>query len=189
MIKNRLMGFTLIEMAATLFIAAAFSIGLYSVFLSANKTVGKNEVLYDVKSYAAEVLDIISEKMRNADQIVIKTDAGSTTIVITNQYSTGDEEFRYTVINNLVYENGRPMKQFGHHLIEDQELYEIDLILSCGEEVVGFGESLDQDIIENIYDLGITINIQSKINSSYAIEHKTSNRIFSINKFSQMNNI
>ena len=74
-------------------------------------------------------------------------------------------------------------------MIENQELYEIDLILSCGEEVVGFGESLNQDIIENIYDLGITVNIQSKINSSYAIEHKTSNRIFSINKFSQINSI
>ena len=34
----------------------------------------------------------------------------------------------------------------------------------------------------------IIVNIESKINDNYEIQHKSSNRIFAINKFSQTNN-
>ena len=40
----------------------------------------------------------------------------------------------------------------------------------------------------NIYDLDITLDVQSKSDNNYNVEHKSSNRIFSINKFLQTSN-
>ena len=188
MIKIKLKGFTLIEMATTLCISAAFSIGLYSVFLNANKSVGGSEVLYDVKSYSGEILSIISEKIRNADEIEINNQFGSTMITATNQSSEGNQSFEYKVVNNLVYENGLPMKQFGYHWLEEQDLYEIDLVLNCSADNVSYYDSSDENLRENIYDLDITLDVQSKSDNNYNVEHKSSNRIFSINKFLQTSN-
>ena len=68
--KN-LNGYTLIEMATTLTMASAFSLGLFFIFLSANKIVSNDEIVYDIKSYSTSALDIISDKIRNSDQISI----------------------------------------------------------------------------------------------------------------------
>ena len=186
--NTHLKGFTLIEMAVTMFIAATFSMGLYYVFLSSTKAVTGEEVLYDVKSYANEILGIISEKIRNADEVQINTQFNSTMITIINKTYQGEESFQYTIENDIAYENGIPMKLFGHHWMENQNLYEIDLILNCESDNLSYYDTDNINLRENIYDLDIIVNIESKINENYAIQHKFSNRIFAINKFSQTNN-
>ena len=186
MIKNKLKGFTLIEMITTLTIASAFSLGLYFVFLSANKSVSNEEVVYDVKSYTTAALDIISGKIRNADQIGINSQFGGGTIITTtNKKNEGDEVFQYSVLNNIVYENGLPMKLFGYRQLETQNLYDITLTLTCIENA-DVDNTYNQDVEDNIYDLNITVNIESKTNSNYKVEHTSTNRIFTINKFSQI---
>ena len=50
MIINKLKGFTLIEMITTLVIASAFSLGLFFVFLNANKSVTNEELIYDIRN-------------------------------------------------------------------------------------------------------------------------------------------
>jgi len=186
MIKNKLKGFTLIEMTTTLTIASAFSLGLYFVFLNANKAVTNEEVVYDVKSYSTAALDIISEKIRNADQIEINSQfGGGTTITTTNKKNGDDEVFQYSIVNNMVYENALPMKLFGYRHIENQDLYDITLTLTCVANA-DVENTYNQDVEDNIYDLNITVNIESKINTNYQVEHTSSNRIFTINKFSQI---
>ena len=86
MINNSFKGFTLIEMAATLTIASAFSIGLFYVFLNANKAVSNDEVVYDIKAYSTSALDIISDKIRNSSQISINTISGGGVTIITQMF-------------------------------------------------------------------------------------------------------
>lgn len=181
MIKKKLKGFTLIEMVTTLTIASAFSLGLFFVFLTANKSVTNEEVVYDLKSYTTTALDIISGKIRSADQIEINSQfGGGTTITTIN----GNEEFRYSTANNMIYENGLPLKLFGYKQLENQDLYDISLTLTCNSNA-DVDNTNNQDVKNNVYELNITFNIESKINSNYQVEHTSSNRIFTINKFSQ----
>ena len=181
-LNKQLKGFTLIEMIFTLVIASIISLGLYFIFIQSNKQLGYEEVLYDAKSYATASLDIISEKIRNADEIEINTLFNFTVITITNE----DEEFEYTIENNLMQENGIPMKLYGHHLFADNQLYDIELDMECTTDDISYYESNDENLKTNIYDLEITINIQSKVNKNYEIGYRAHNRIFTINKFSQI---
>ena len=107
-------------MAATLTIASAFSIGLFYVFLNANKAVSNDEVVYDIKSYSTSALDVISDKIRNSSQISINTISGGGVTIITQN---NDEEFRYSVVNNMIYENGSPLKLFGYKHLENQDFF------------------------------------------------------------------
>ena len=64
-------GFTLIETIFTLAIGSALSIGLYIVFLSSISQINQDEVLNDLQSYASLSMEIISEKIRNENQVNI----------------------------------------------------------------------------------------------------------------------
>ena len=181
MIKGNLEGFTLIEMVTTLTIASALSLGLFFISLSANKSLTNDEVIYDVRSYSTTVLDIISEKIRNAEQVEINTQFGGGTTITT---TIENEQFRYSIVNNMIYENSLPLKVFGYKQLEDQDLYDISIILNCSIMTEG-GNATATEIKNNIYDLDITFSIESKINTNYQVEHTSSNRIFAINKFAQ----
>ena len=78
------------------------------------------------------------------------------------------------------------MKLFGHHWLQNQDLYEVELSMDCS--TVTSTETNDSQLRQNIYDLDITANIQSKLNENYEVSHKSSNRIFAINIFSQIVN-
>tara|TARA_B100000519_G_scaffold180111_1_gene171429 strand:+ start:826 stop:1383 length:558 start_codon:yes stop_codon:yes gene_type:complete len=180
MINNSFKGFTLIEMAATLTIASAFSIGLFYVFLNANKAVSNDEVVYDIKSYSTSALDIISDKIRNSSQISINTISGGGVTIITQN---NDEEFRYSVVNNMIYENGSPLKLFGYKHLENQDFFEITMSIDCAKADVE--NTFNQNVEDFVYDLDITFNLESIINNNYQISHTASNRIFAINKRAQ----
>ena len=185
--KNKLSGFTLIEMIFVLVLGSALSIGIFIIFLSSTKQLNQDHVLNDLKSYASLSMGIISEKIRNADQIAINTTLGSSMITITNNIdSNTTESFVYTVTNNAIYENSMPMKLYGFHWLDDQDLYEIDIQLQCSTNNLTFFESGDGNLNSNIYDLAIIINIASKIDEEYEMQYETNNRIFSINKYSQI---
>ena len=177
--KN-LKGYTLIEMATTLTIASAFSLGLFFIFLTANKIVSNSEIVYDIKSYSTSALDIISDKIRNSEQISINTISGGGVTIITQN---NDEEFRYNVVNNMIYENGYPLKIFGYKHLENQEMYNITLLISCAKADIE--NTFDQNVEDFVYDLDITFNLESVTNNNYQVSHTASNRIFTINKRAQ----
>ena len=180
MINNSFKGFTLIEMAATLTIASALSLGLFYIFLNANKAVSNDEVIYDIKSYSTSALDIISDKIRNSEQISINTISGGGVTIITQN---NDEEFRYSVVNNMIYENGYPLKLFGYKHLENQEFFEISMSIDCTKADVE--NTFNQNVEDFVYDLDITFNLESIINDKYQVSHTASNRIFAINKRAQ----
>ena len=98
---NKLFGFTLIEMIFVLMIGSALSIGVFTIFLSSTKQLNEDDVMHDLKSYASLSMEIISDKIRNADQTVITSNLGSSTI--STQFSDGSgsasgTSFSYMVI-------------------------------------------------------------------------------------------
>ena len=182
-IKKNFNAFTLIEMIMTLVIAAIFSIGMGFVFVSGSKDLNREEVIFDIKNYATNSLEIISEKMRTAETIQINTILGSTIITITN----GDNQTTvYSVTDNMIYENSNPMKLSGYHwLMNDQNLYESTITMICNNNILSQSESNDLNLQNNTYDLEILINLESEIDEDYEISYKAHNRIFAINQFVQ----
>ena len=187
--KNKLFGFTLIEIIFVLVIGSALSIGIFVIFLSSIKQLNQDDVINDLRSYASLSMEIISDKIRNADQTVITTNLGSSTISTLFSDGSGSSTgtlFTYTVVNNIIYENGNPLKLHGHHWLTDQDLYDIELQLQCSSNNVTFFESNDPDLRNTIYDLDIIINIESKLDENYKTTYETNNRIFAINQYSQI---
>ena len=186
---NKLFGFTLIEMIFVLMIGSALSIGVFTIFLSSTKQLNEDDVMHDLKSYASLSMEIISDKIRNADQTVITSNLGSSTI--STQFSDGSgsssgTSFSYMVINNMIYENGNPLKLHGYHWLDDQDFYDVVLQLQCSSNNVTFFESSDPNLRNTIYDLDIIISIESKLDENYKTTYETSNRIFAINEYSQI---
>ena len=182
----KLKAFTLVEMVGVMVMASAFSIGLYFIFLSSAKNISQEEVLNDIKNYATSSLEIISNKIRNADEISINTVLGSSIITVTNSNDDSNEEFTYNVINNIIYENSNPMKLNGFKWIDDQELYEVNLQMVCKKNNLTFFETDNSDLNEHTYDLDIIVNIQSRLDADFKTKYNAFNRIFAINKFSQL---
>ena len=185
--KKRIKGFTLIEMITTVVIAGSFSIGLFYLLLNSHVSIRTQDDFHDVKKYATYVIDTISEKIRNADEVSINSLSGSTVITITNKKPQNDEIFEYTIINNMVYENGEQLKRPEDRWLEMNDLYEVDITLNCSADNLSYYDTNDENLRDSVYDLDIVINLESKI-TNYQIEHKTDNRIFLINKFSQIAN-
>ena len=182
-----LKGYTIIELMVTLVIASAFSIGMYSVFISSNKDISRQEVLFDIKNYSTNALEIISKKLRTSEEITINNILGSTVITLKNTVDGNQETFIYSVVNGMIYENSQPLKIPGYHWLEPngQDLYDFNLIMTCTEGDVSVYETGDEDLTDNIYDISINIDIESNINENYTTNYKTSRRIFAINKFAQ----
>ena len=175
-------GYTLIEMMVSLLIASAFSVGLYSVFVESVKGINREEVLTDVKNYVTNSLEIIVSNIQSAEEIDIESYLGSNVIILN---SKGQSEIRYAVINNLICENETPIKLPGHHwLLNNQNLYEVDIDMTCSENNVTYYESENEDVRNSIYDVEIAIEIESKIDNNYQENYKAYNRVFAINKFS-----
>ncbi len=187
--RNKLFGFTLIEMIFVLMIGSALSIGVFTIFLSSTKQLNEDDVMHDLRSYASLSMEIISDKIRNADQTTISSNLGSSTISALfsdGGSSTSGTSFSYMVVNNMIYENGNPLKLTGHHWLADQDFYDIELQLQCSSNNVTFFESSDPDLRSTIYDLDIIISIESKLDENYRTTYETSNRIFAINEYSQI---
>ena len=182
-IKNRFSAFTLIEMIMTLVIASILSIGMGFVFVSGSKDLNREEVFFDIKNYATSSLEIISEKMRTAQNIQINTILGSTIITITDE---DDQTTIYSVNDNMIYEDSNPMRLPGHHWLKnEQELYESTITMICNNNILSQSESNDLDLQNNTYDLEIIVNLESEIDENYEINYKAHNRIFAINQFVQ----
>ena len=183
--KTKIKGFTLIEMITTVVIAGSFSIGLFYLLLNSHVSIRTQDHFDDVKKYATYVIDTISEKIRSADEVSINFASGATVITITNIISGDENEtFEYTVINNMVHENGQELKRptFQEKWLKRNDLYDVDITLNCSDDNLSFYDTDDENLRDSVYDLDIVINLESKINN-FQIEHKTDNRIFLINKF------
>jgi len=181
---SSLKGHTLIEVMTSLLIASAFSVGLYSIFVEGSKGINREHVLIDVKNYATNVLEMISSNIQGADQVDVESFLGSNVIKIN---SSGEEEIRYSVINNMVCENETPIKLPGYHWLENnQNLYDINIKMSCDENAASFYETESEDIRSGLYDVELTIDIESKIDENYNETINTYNRVFAINKFSTL---
>ena len=98
---NKLFCFTLIEMIFVLMIGSALSIGVFTIFLSSTKQLNEDDVMHDLKIYASLSMEIISDKIRNADQTVITSNLGSSTI--STQFSDKGQYqiFRMNKIENV----------------------------------------------------------------------------------------
>ena len=181
--KLLLRGSTLIELMTSLLIASAFSVGLYSVFVEGSKGIQREHVLMDVKNYATNVLDIITSNIQKADEVDIQTYLGSNLITI--KPSDQEQEVRYSVINNLIYENENPIKLPGYDwLRNNQNLYDVRIDMICEQGAASFSETSDPDIQSCLYDITLTIDIESKIDEDYSETINAYNRVFAVNKFS-----
>ena len=112
---------------------------------------------------------------------------GSSIITTTNiNDDDSSEQFTYSVINNVIHENSKPMKFYGSKWIENQDSYDIDIQMICSSNNLTFFESDDTDLRDHTYDLNITVNIQSNLDQDFEASYKAYNRIFAINAFSQL---
>ncbi len=174
-------GYTLIEIMISLLIASAFSVGLYSIFVEGTKSIQREEVMTDVKNYVTNSLEIIVSEIQSAEQISIESYLGSSVIILN---SKGQNEIRYSIINNLICENETPIKLPGYYwLLNNQNLYEVDIEMDCLENNITFYESENANVRDNIYDIEITIDVESKIDQNFQETYKAYNRVFAINKF------
>ena len=93
MIEKITSGHTLIETITALVISSIISIGMYFVFSNGSKNIEIEEVLFDIKNYSTSCLEIISDRMRSANQISLNNVLGSTTITIETSASGENEIF------------------------------------------------------------------------------------------------
>ena len=176
-------GHTLIETIAALVISSIISFGMYFVFSNGSKNIEIEEVLFDIKNYTTSCLEIISDRMRSANQISLNNVLGSTTITIETSASGENEIFTYSIINNRIYENSNPLKIYGEALLTNEEdSFNITISLNCNESELSVFDSSDQDLISSIYDLEINVLIESLLNTNYQKNYKASKRIFAINQ-------
>lgn len=177
-------GHTLIETITALVISSIISFGMYFVFSNGSKNIEIEEVLFDIKNYTTSCLEIISDRMRSANQISLNNVLGSTTITIETSASGENEIFTYSIINNRIYENSNPLKIYGEALLTNEEdSFNITISLNCNESELSVFDSSDQDLISSIYDLEINVLIESLLNTNYQKNYKASKRIFAINQF------
>ena len=179
--RSILAGHTLIEVITSLFIASAFSVGLYSIFVEGSKGINREQVLMDARHYATNVLSMIASDIEKAEEIVIQSNMGSSTISLN---SDDQDEIRYSVINNLICQNETPIKLPGHDLLSsNQNIYTASIDLDLEENAASFYETEDSGIRSCLYDIFITIDIASKIDENYQESINTYNRVFALNKF------
>ena len=177
-------GHTLIETITALVISSIISFGMYFVFSNGSKNIEIEEVLFDIKNYTTSCLEIISDRMRSANQISLNNVLGSTTITIETSASGENEIFTYSIINNRIYENSNPLKIYAQALlINEEDSFNITISLNCNESELSVFDSSDQDLISSIYDLEINVLIESLLNTNYQKNYKASKRIFAINQF------
>ena len=177
-------GHTLIETIAALVISSIISFGMYFVFSNGSKNIEIEEVLFDIKNYTTSCLEIISDRMRSANQISLNNVLGSTTITIETSASGENEIFTYSIINNRIYENSNPLKIYGEALLtNEKDSFNVTISLNCNESELSVFDSSDQDLISSIYDLEINVLIESLLNTNYQKNYKASKRIFAINQF------
>tara|TARA_B100000900_G_scaffold74724_2_gene59616 strand:- start:2738 stop:3310 length:573 start_codon:yes stop_codon:yes gene_type:complete len=179
-------GYTLIETITALTISSIISIGMYFVFTNGSKNIEIEELLFDIKNYSTSCLELISDKMRSADQININNVLGSASITLQTSISGDEETFTYSIINNRLHENSVPINIYGESLFtNDEDMYDLTISMSCSESNLSVFESSDQTLVSNFYDLDINVLVKSELNENYQNNYKSSKRIFAINKFVQ----
>ncbi len=177
-------GHTLIETMTALVISSIISIGMYLVFTNGSKNIQMEEILFDVKNYSTSCLELISDKMRSADNISINNVLGSSTITVETSANGESETYIYSIINNRIYENSIPLKIYGESLfVNEADSFDITISLACNESELSVFESSVPNLMSSIYDLDINVLIESLENPNYQKNYKSSKRIFAINKF------
>ena len=177
-------GHTLIETMTALVISSIISIGMYLVFTNGSKNIQMEEILFDVKNYSTSCLELISDKMRSADNISVNNVLGSSTITVETSANGENETYIYSIINNRIYENSIPLKIYGESLfVNEADSFDITISLACNESELSVFESSDPNLMSSIYDLDINVLIESSENPNYQKNYKSSKRIFAINKF------
>ena len=177
-------GHTLIETMTALVISSIISIGMYLVFTNGSKNIQMEEILFDVKNYSTSCLELISDKMRSADNISVNNVLGSSTITVETSANGESETYIYSIINNRIYENSIPLKIYGESLfVNEADSFDITISLACNESELSVFESSVPNLMSSIYDLDINVLIESLENPNYQKNYKSSKRIFAINKF------
>ncbi|MBJ48536.1 MAG: hypothetical protein CMG59_05090 [Candidatus Marinimicrobia bacterium] len=177
-------GHTLIETMTALVISSIISIGMYLVFTNGSKNIQMEEILFDVKNYSTSCLELISDKMRSADNISINNVLGSSTITVETSANGESETYIYSIINNRIYENSIPLKIYGESLfVNEADSFDITISLACNESELSVFESSVPNLMSSIYDIDINVLIESLENPNYQKNYKSSKRIFAINKF------
>ena len=177
-------GHTLIETMTALVISSIISIGMYLVFTNGSKNIQMEEILFDVKNYSTSCLELISDKMRSADNISVNNVLGSSTITVETSANGENETYIYSIINNRIYENSIPLKIYGESLfVNEADSFDITISLACNESELSVFESSVPNLMSSIYDLDINVLIESLENPNYQKNYKSSKRIFAINKF------
>ena len=179
-------GYTLIELTTALVVSSIISLAIYFVFTNSSKDINDEEMLLDIKNYTSTSLDIISEKIRSADEINISNVLGSNSITIKTTASGDDETFTYSVINNVIYENSQPLKIYGDFwLTNDEDTYDLTLTMTCEQGLNDIFASSDIRVNENMYNININIFIESELNDNYENRYKSSRSVVAINKLVQ----
>ena len=177
--KRSFKGYTLIEIMVSLLIASAFSVGLYSIFVEGTKGINREEVLTDVRNYVTNSLELIVDNIESSEQV----ECGGDQIILNNK---GQSEVRYSIRNDIIYENDNPIKLPGYHWFSsNQNLYNVNIEMVCEDQPYGLGiDPTKQNIINSMYEIEITVDIESKIDEAYQETYTARNLVFALNKFS-----
>ena len=182
--KKEFKGYTFIEMTTTLVISSIISLAIYFVFTNSSKDINNEEMLLDIKNYTSTALEIISEKIRSADEINISSALGS--ITIKTSASGQDETFIYNVVNNLIYENSQPLKIYGDYwLTNDEDNYDLTLTMTYEQGLNDIFASSEPRVNDNMYTVNINIFIESDLNNNYEDRYKGSSSVIALNKLVQ----
>ena len=179
--KKTLKGYTFIELITALVVSSIISLAIYFVFTSSSNDINNEAMLLDIKNYTSTSLEIISKKVRSADEIDVNL-GGSNSITVKTTVNGDDEIFTYSVINNVIYENSQPLKIYGDFwLTNDEDNYDLTLTMACeqGSNDI-FGAS--EEVRNHMYNIDINVLIESELNDNYENRYKSTRSILAINK-------
>ena len=117
----KLRGHTLIEVSTAVVVSSIISLAIYFVFTNSSKNINNENMLMDIKNYTSTCLEIITKKLRSANEIDINNIVGSNSITIKTSENGNEVTYTYSIINNVVYENSQPLKIYGDFWLTDSE--------------------------------------------------------------------
>ena len=185
LIKNmiKLKGHTLIEVSTAVVVSSIISLAIYFVFTNSSKNINDENMLMDIKNYTSSCLEIISKKLRSADEIDINNIVGSNSITIKTSENGNEETYTYSIINNVIYENSQPLKIYGDFWLTDNEdNYNLTLTMNCEQALDDIFDASDNRVRENMYNIDLNVFIESELNDNYSNRYKASRSILAINK-------
>ena len=181
MIKLR--GHTLIEVSTAVVVSSIISLAIYFVFTNSSKNINDENMLMDIKNYTSTCLEIITKKLRSANEIDINNIVGSNSITIKTSENGDEVTYTYSIINNVVYENSQPLKIYGDFWLTDSEdNYNLTLTMNCEQGLDDIFDASDNRVRENMYNIDLNVFIESELNNNYSNTYRASRSILAINK-------